>query len=505
MFRIIALLTYMEIKKRILRGGSIIMLFNTLVLPLGYFIRLLYARTLSIEQFGLFYAVMSFFLILSTYSDLNLGYSVIYYLPKYLQKKDYKTCWNMYAYNQIVSIIVSLIFSCIVIFSAPFLVSHYFKVAYGLPLIYTFIFFFLINSIVSTIHNLLSGLQQEEYYSLKEFLRLFFTVLFSVILWLFKRDSLYSYAVAWSAAYGLTALVYIGILLRKNGFLINKITWDTSLAKKMVAYSFPTLITTLIGTFATADIIFLTILRGVREVGIYNIILPIVSIAGILLTPLSSFFYPFISHMREIHKEKTSHIIEQLLHYVPFAVLYFSLFIFLFPDASVTLLFGAKWASYARLPLQIMCIDSILFQLFNYLSIISLGLGLVKQRLIISVVTTALHILISYALISSLGILGAVIANFLYYGISALLFSVLLRKKVDFKYPFLFYGKTLFFSCMLFLLTSVLRLQPTNWPQFLGFGFLYTLIMACFALYLKLLKTDDILAIIKRYRPKNTV
>ena len=495
----------MEIKKRILRGGSIILLFNTLVLPLGYIIRLLYARTLSIEQFGLFYAVMSFFIILTTYNDLNLGYSVIYYLPKYLHKKDYKSCWNLYVYNQIVSIIVTLIFSCIVIFLAPFLVSHYFRVSYGLPLIYVFIFFFLANSIVSTIHNLFYGLQQEEYYSLKEFLRLFFTVLFSVVLWLFKRDSLYTYAIAWSSAYGLTALIYIGILLRKNNFLINKITWDSSLARKMIAYSFPTLITTVIGTFATADIIFLTILRGVKEVGIYNIILPIVSIAGILLTPISSFFYPFISHLRETQKEKTSQIIEQLLHYVPFVVLYFSLFIFIFPNTSVTLLFGAKWALYTRLPLQIMCVSSVFLQLFNYLSIISLSLGLVKQRLMISAITTTLHILVSYILINSFGILGAVIANLLSYGIYTFLYGILLRKKVDFKFPFLFYGKILLFSCVLFLLSSALHLQPTNWPQFIGLGFLYTGIMVCFAFYLKLLRTEDILAIIKRYRQKNTV
>lgn len=495
----------MEIKKRIIRGGSIILLFNTLALPIGYFIRLLYARTLSIEQYGLFYAVVSFFFILTTYNDLNLGYSVIYYLPKYLQKKDYKSCWNLYVYNQIVSVVVTLIFSCLVIFLAPFLVSHYFKVWYALPLIYAFVLFLLANSVVSSIHNVFYGLQQEEYYSLKEFLRLFFTILFSIALWLFRLDSLYSYALAWSIAYVLIAVVYVIILLKKNIYLINKITWDPYLAKKMLAYSLPTLVTTVIATFATADIIFLTIIRGVKEVGIYNIILPIVSISGILLTPISSFFYPFISHLRETSKEKTSQIIGQLLRYVPFVVLYFSLFIFLFPNASVSLLFGAKWASYTRLPLQVMCIGSIFLYLFNYMSIISLGFGLVKQRLVISVITTALHIVISFALINSFGILGAVIANLIYYVISTFAYAILLRKKVVFKFPLLFYGKIVLFAGILFLLSSAMHLQPTDWPQFIGLGFLYTIIMACFALYLKLLKIDDVLAIIKRYRHKNTV
>jgi len=81
--------------QRVLRGGMIVLFFSFLASPLGYAFRLLLSRTLSIEMYGLFYAVLALFATLITYNDLGFGLSAAYFIPKFLAKGDKQSVWNI--------------------------------------------------------------------------------------------------------------------------------------------------------------------------------------------------------------------------------------------------------------------------------------------------------------------------------------------------------------------------------------------------------------------------
>ena len=76
-------------KKYLLRQGFWIYLFTFLAAPLGYLIRILYARTLSVEEFGLIYSIIGFIALISIFNDLGFSETLNYYATRFYEKKQY--------------------------------------------------------------------------------------------------------------------------------------------------------------------------------------------------------------------------------------------------------------------------------------------------------------------------------------------------------------------------------------------------------------------------------
>ncbi len=464
-----------------------IILFSLLTAPLGYLIRILYSQTLTIEQFGLFYAVFAFINFFTLYNDLGFGSSLAFYTPKFKKKENYINIWSSYKYSQIITIIVSLIISLVLFFSADWLSLNYFKVPEAKNLIYILIVFFLTNGFITITSSFFVGLQKELYYSSKEFIRLFFTLAFSVIFWLFDQPNIIFYALAWSAAHLVTALVFYYLLYKKSFHLIAKLKWDRTLFDKLLKYAIPSiLVTSLYSLITSTDIFFLTAFRGVRDVGVYNIILPIISIPTFLLVPLSNFFIPLTSSLMEEKKEKISKIIESILVYVPFFVFYFMFFVILNPSQSINFLFGKKWLGLAENPLIILAVGAFFSNISYYLSIIALGMGFAKERLRVSAVIALTNLILSSLLIYFYGLLGAAIAYSLIYFISILLYGSLIKSTVSFKYPIVFYVKLIVFGLIFYLLILQFNIKLDSKSEFIVGGIIYTALITALAYFIGL-------------------
>jgi len=485
--------------ERVIHGSSIIFFFTILTSPLGFFIRVLYSHSLSIEMYGLFYAVLSFFGFFSLFSDLGFGYSVIYFIPKYLKKKDYATCWNLFRYNQIVVFLTSIIVILTLFVSSDWLSKNYFKVNQAGTLIRILCIYYLAGCFVNTLEKFFIGLQQEIYYSSIEFIRLAFTLLFSLLFWTLKLSTVYYFAYSWAIAYVLTAMIYSFIAYQNNKLVDKPFYFDKKLLKKMYDFAVPTLLTS--GTIlltGSMDIFFLTLFKGVKEVGIYNIVLPLVAISSIFLSPFKVFFLPLISHFMEDDKKKVSEIVEMILKFIPFISFYFVLFTITFPAISIELLFGKKWVAYVELPLIILSFGYIFVNLTTYFVNIIAGMGFVKERLKISIIIAILNIVLSLFLIKIAGVIGAVVANSLIYIISVILYLKFIKSTISLHLPFRFYFKLFIFGLAFYGLTHFLKIAPTNWPEFIVYGILYTGIMALFSLYLKLINKKMIKLVFKR-------
>ncbi|MDO8610907.1 MAG: oligosaccharide flippase family protein, partial [bacterium] len=100
-----------KLTQRIFKGSAIVLFFAILSSPIGYLLRIFYSQTLSIENFGLLYAVLALFTTLATYNDLGFGYSTSYFIPKYFKKKYYQKCWLLYKYDQFIEVGTSVLIS----------------------------------------------------------------------------------------------------------------------------------------------------------------------------------------------------------------------------------------------------------------------------------------------------------------------------------------------------------------------------------------------------------
>lgn len=443
-------------------------------------------------MYGLFYSVLSLFTVLAAYNDLGFGYSVAYFVPKYIKEGRYKEAWSLYKYDQIIEVGTSLLLSGILILSADFLVDNYFKVPEAKSLIYIFCAYFVANSFLEALHKFFSGLQQEAYYSSIQPVRLFFTALLSGIFFLFGSGNIVDYALGWMLAYFATSIIFQLLLYTKNKNITgSKLDWDKDLFVKMAKYALPTIVTTTVFTLTTSiDVFFLTLFRGVAEVGIYNVALPIAAISNIFISPLNALIMPMVSEHMEGEKDKARFLLGVVLKIVPFIALYFALFVVLFPTQTIGFLFGEKWVGLVELPLMILITSFIFSSLSGFLVSFISGMGKVKERFFVTVIIAVTNLVISIPMIYFYGVLGAVLANAFVFVFSAISYGVVVRSELSFKLPTIFYLKLIVFSAAIVIVTKLSGFAPVNLFQYLLSGFVYSLVFLIFAFTMKIITKD---------------
>jgi O-antigen/teichoic acid export membrane protein len=436
-------------------------------------------------MYGLFYALLAFFGILATYKDLGFGYSVTYLIPKLIKQQNYQKSWIVYKYAQFVEVGTSILLSFILIVLAPWLSTNYFKVPEAQNLIYIFCIYFIASSFLEALSKMFTGLQQEKNYSSIQFSRLFLALIFSLLFLFFDYSNIIYFALAWALAHIMSTIIYTYILGQNHNFVKKKLFWDKKLFTLMFQYAIPILITTSIYTFISfTDNFFLTLFRNVREVGIYNIIIPLVSIPIIFLSPINSLLFPLVSHLMEGEKEKTVPLLNAILRLIPFVGLYFSLFIILFPSTTVQLIFGVKWVGLVETPLKIMALGTILSLLSSSMTTVTCGMGKIRERMRASVIIAVFNIVLSIILIRTYGVTGAALASSLVYLLSVILFARIVKQEFNFNYPFKLYSFLTIFSVFLYSLIQLTGFTPHGLGQFISTGIFYSFIIAIFGLLL---------------------
>lgn len=476
------------IPNKIIKGSFVVLFLAFLGSIFAYLVRILLSHTLSIESYGLFYAVFGLFTIATSYIDLGFGYSIIYLLPKYIKLNNYSKAWNIFAYGQLITLSVSIVLSVIFIILAPFLSKNYFKVPGTEIIIYIFCVYLISFTIIYSLTQAFGGMQKEKYYSSIPFVRWFLTVTIILLFLIIGFSGIVYYAIAFSVAHILTATIYFLLLFQKHKLLSsNKISWEMITLKEMLLFSLPALAETVVYSLVLiGDNFFLMLFRGVKEVGVYNIIYPLASIPIILINPLTTLILPLISHMMEEEKENLRNLLEKVLQVIPFAGLYFSLFIVIFPSSTVSLIFGQKWVGLVEFPLVILSIGTIAILMSIILGAITLGTGEVRRKLKVTLYASVINLALNAFFIWHYGVVGATITISLFALVLCYLFIKIIKEVIEVRIPYLLYLKLIVFSVVFYLAVRQINIQIHGWIEFIFFGILYTIIYVVFGYTLKL-------------------
>lgn len=482
----------LQVKQKMFRGSIFVAIFTIAAAPLGYLIRMVFSRSLSIEMYGLLYAMVSFFGVFITYNDLGFGYSLTFLVPRYFKKKAYHTCWLLFSYERYIEVITAVVLSASLIIFSPWLAEHYFKVPEARGVIIIFCIYFLAWSYLSAVHQFLVGLRQDAIHMSIQPLVLFLTFLFALLSYVTGHGNIYYYALSWAMAYVAGALVYTLINHFKNGYLAQGgVEWNPELLREMFKFAIPTLLTSTIFTFVTSvDTLLLTLFRGVAEVGIYNIIIPISTIPAIIFSPFEGFLFPYISHFADGEKEKISSILFTTQNLISLLTVYIGIFIALFPNLVVALLFGNKWQGLVDLPLRIYALSFIIFTLANHLNMVVSGIGRVKERLQASFGIALTNIVLGILLISQFGVMGAVITNVIINTLSLFLYFFIIKKEVLIELPLWQMVKGISLAIFFFVLKNILRIEPRTAVELIVIGFGYTALFFVLAYLLRFLTFD---------------
>jgi len=457
----------MNYTKKAVSGSFFI--FAALILSnlIAYFTRAIMTRNLTIEEYGLFYAVLNFVILFLIFRDMGLNTSLAKFIPDLkIQKKFNKLKTVMYSVISI-QLFSSIILSLFFYLSAGFLAEHYFKNPNAEFLLKFFIIYIFFSIFFRFIKASMVGFKKFGLSSMMDIMRNFF-VFFLVII-LFRLG------------YGIFAPVYSYILMIILVVLISlffffssfnpfryKILDFINISKETSVFGLSMFLAAIGGqVIGYMDSIMLTYYTDLSTVGIYNVILPTALIFLVFGMGIGTVMTPLIS---ELYSKKDNKRINEgirMLYKYSFAVaLPLIAVAFSFPKFLLSFFFGGEYAQ-GTIPFMILLVGVLFFLVGQINSSILVGLGKPKIVTKIMLVAALLNIVLNAVLIPIIGIVGAALATSASYILILIMSTLSIRKHINIDSPLkkwsLIFISGLIYIFLISFLKNILNLQV--WPE----------------------------------------
>lgn len=430
--------------RKLVRGSLLVFFMAAITSLLTYVFRIYLARELTVEEYGLIFAVLSLILFVNVFRVLGISDASTKYIVDFIAKKDYSGVKTVIFSQSIIFLFTTTIFSvCLWLFSS-FLSLNYFSNSLAKPVLLFFLFYFVIHAFNTVPLLLLRGFQKEKFYSLAEPIRMAGLFVSTIILFYFGFGIL-SPVIAYAIGSFISFLVML-FFSRKYWFVFSfKLYPLRSMVKRLIGFGLPLMF----GGFGNMiinqlDVLLITFFMTLTDVGIYNVILPTAMMFLIFGSSVSMILFPMFS---ELYAKKLFNKIREgiklLYKYLFVALLPFFLALFAFADIFLTTAFGDVYGS-GVLPFRFLLIG-VLFFIFAVLNNTILNAAghprfVMKSFLIVAAFNAVFNII----LIPHFGLTGAAVTTMFSY-FFLLLFSVYkLSKLFHISAPWFQWLKTFF-------------------------------------------------------------
>ena len=383
--------------------------------PVWYLIKVIVSNGLSVEDVGLFYSVMWFVTLVSTYHDLWLTEALQYFLPKYWINKEYDNYKTTIYLTLAVQVFLWIIVAVLMYFGADWLAIHHFKSPMAADVLKTLCIFFVGVNFLQVFSIVFVSFQDTISGNFVETLRMYAVLIFTFIFWITHSLTLDTFAYSWIIWLFLALITSTLFFVIKYGHTLKKWTlhFNKSVLTKQIKYALWVFLGANIGSLlAQIDQQLVINLLGPEQAGYYTNFFSLVMIYSIVVGPFLTLIFPIVTELI-IKKDYVRFGLYQNILYKYFGVLSLSLgfFFLVFGPVIAQILFGFKFEYSGHLLRYIGP-----FLIFNVLYIINYwilaGLGKVQQRVKILWITLIVNVACNFFLISFLkiGLLGAVIS-----------------------------------------------------------------------------------------------
>jgi len=113
--------------KHAVKGAAIVLIVSLIAGFLGYLVRLILARNLTLEEFGLFYAVLAFLGLIGFFKSLGFDRALVKFIPEFLHKKDDSRIKSSIVYVGLILLITNSVIIIAVYFISNFLAVNFFN------------------------------------------------------------------------------------------------------------------------------------------------------------------------------------------------------------------------------------------------------------------------------------------------------------------------------------------------------------------------------------------
>ena len=328
--------------KDLLRGSLTIALMSLAAAFLGFLIRIVLARKLSIEDFGLFYAVLAFLIPVGLLKNLGINRAIIKFIPEFQARGEWGRIKESIHWAIIVSIGTSLITVTVFYLLSDWLGDVFFKIDKAGPFFRMMLLYFLISTLGGVFSSFFNGLKKAFLLSSRAVL---INLLILAAIYLVDNLNMRLLAFIHIGAEGLILLFFILMFFLVFDYLNTSSSMSVKGLKTLFSYGLPATTTPVVNKiFGRLDMIVLTYFKSLNEVGVYGAAQPFARLFAIVGSSVGKMIFPYSSEISSLGEKGTlNHMIGQLQRLFLFLLAPVAVFFIVFCGDLLSLLFGGQF------------------------------------------------------------------------------------------------------------------------------------------------------------------
>ncbi len=414
--------------KRVFRGTSTAFIISFIATLVAYLTRVVLTRYMSIEEYGLFSAVLTFVTFFFFLRDLGLNAALAKFIAEWRVAEQFGKIKSVIISVTLIQAASSLVFSAIFFFLAGYLAEVYFRDPRAETMLQLLLIYLLTSVFFTTFKAIFRGFQSMLLFSsvelVKDSLVLILAVLFFRLDW-----GINSPVLAYVLVSPLLLLIYLFPANKLSRFCQSKKENFYSLAGRALFFGLPLIAVSFEGRLTGySGTLILTYFRSLSEVGIYNVIQPTTIFLLFLGRAITSIAFPVASELSALEdQKKLKEGVRLLQKYLFTFVLPLVCPVITFSGEIITFIFGAEYAS-GTVAMQILLIGT-LFCLMGMIhhNIIS-AIGHPKKVAYLLFWGALSGVLLNFVLVPPLGIMGAALAATAGYAVTLFLSARMIKQ-----------------------------------------------------------------------------
>ncbi len=447
----------MDYLKKAIKNTTLIFGINIIAAFVGYLIRMILARNLSPEEYGLFFAIFTLINILAIFKYAGLTSALIKFIPEFEVHKKHKRIRTAIMSVFYICLTNSIIIGGIVLLLSDVLIKFYFKNALASSILYLFIIMSILLTFRDILRSSFQGLQKTIPFGLMYLIEnIVILILISIS---FKLNlSIIGTTICYILSLIIVIIAFLPWLNKITGIFKEKIFISKKISSKLIKFGIPLIIGGIGGMIILyVDTLILTYFVPLSEVGIYNVVVPTAMMLNFIAVSISQIIFPMISELktRNLDKHLTTGV-SLLQRYSFIIIIPLALIMFSFPKLIIRIMFGEMYISGAK-TLQILVISMIFLVLAGINGNILNGLGKQKTGMKIMLLGGTINLITNFYFIPKYGIIGAAITSLISYFIIMVLTVGMVSYYIKLKFPWLDWVKTIFAGGIFILIIYKLK------------------------------------------------
>ena len=405
----------MSYTRKAVRRSGLMLVFSVLASVVAYGTRIVLARGLGPEQYGLFTAVFTFVIFFLFFRDWGFDVSLVKHITDFLVAKKYDEIKTAIVSTYRFQFIISLLFALIFFFVASWLGEHYFKNPQAAFLLRVMCWYAVSSLLFLVLKNMFLAFQKSILYSSIDFAK-------NIMVLLIVGVGFYFGLGMWSAmwAYVLVGpilfVLYVLPLFRSFAFFKYKVLHEEKIFSQISLFAIPIFFSSVGGSvIASIDTLFLTYFRSLAEVGVYNVVLPTAMAFLFFSSALNSVLFPMVVELRAKNDLRRLKGGLKLAHrYTFLVILPVLLSLVVFGYDFLRLFFGEAYVS-GTMAFQILLIGIIFYTVASINNMTITATGKPRQVTKIILISALINGGLNLLLIPRYGLVGAAWATFAGY------------------------------------------------------------------------------------------